>query len=227
MLYSRHTDDQCQWLVARIGDGSEQIQELLDSLVEAMQHSVGQSCWDAVDREGLSAIEYVYILRVILTYRHSATTKQLDCIFAAREDAELQWLLSSAETVEMPRILSESPSSDQGANQADAIAKATLDRMSEGKSSGGMFALFSSLPSTVLDDDARQAILIGAQAAEAHANQDTIRTIRQALVHLIRGSSVKVGSRSLHVLIVGRSHILDCAAGGRRCSWKFLRPLDS
>jgi len=42
-----------------------------------------------------------------LINRHSASTKQLDSLFATRAEFELQWLLSSAETVEMPRVLSE------------------------------------------------------------------------------------------------------------------------
>ena len=51
------TDNQCQWLVARIGDAPKQSEELLDSLVAAAQKEVAQSCWDTLDREGLSAIE--------------------------------------------------------------------------------------------------------------------------------------------------------------------------
>ena len=52
-----HADSQCQWLVARIGDAPNQSEDLLDSLVAAAQKNVAQSCWDTLDREGLSAIE--------------------------------------------------------------------------------------------------------------------------------------------------------------------------
>jgi hypothetical protein len=55
-----------------------------------------------------------------------------------------------------------------------------------------MFTLLASLPSTVLDNDARQAIVHGAQTSETPADPETKCTIRQALAHLIRGSSVKV-----------------------------------
>jgi adenylosuccinate lyase len=70
--------------------------------------------------------------------------------------------------------------------------KATLARMSKGESTESMFALLASLPSTVLDDDARQAIVHGAQTSESLADTATKCTIREALAHLIRGSSVKV-----------------------------------
>lgn len=78
------------------------------------------------------------------------------------------------------------------ADQAGAILSATLTKLSKGKPSGSIFALLASLPATVLDDSARQAILQGAQASEAHADQEMSTTLRQALAHLIQGSSVKV-----------------------------------
>jgi len=78
------------------------------------------------------------------------------------------------------------------ADRAGAILKATLTRMSKGQSSGSMFALLASLPSTVLDDDARQAIVDGAQTSESLADPERTCIIRQALTHLIRGSSTKV-----------------------------------
>jgi hypothetical protein len=76
--------------------------------VVAVQQNVTRSCWNALDREGLSALEYVYIMCFMLKPRHSATSKQLDSLFAVRAESELQWLLTSAETTEMPRVMGES-----------------------------------------------------------------------------------------------------------------------
>jgi hypothetical protein len=76
----------------------------------------------------------------------------------------------------------------------DAVKTSILAEFSEGRISGPAFHLLASLPPTVLDNSARQSIMRSAQLAEIGAGHATRRYIRQALLRIVTGSSVKVSS---------------------------------
>jgi hypothetical protein len=97
---------QCRWLIARLGDAPDNCQVLLDALWTSLFKNRSESNWAVLDREGLVALEYVS-LSAALTLRTLASSEQLDSFLARRPGQESSWLLSSAEVMELPRLLSE------------------------------------------------------------------------------------------------------------------------